>query len=132
MLKFGQEGDLNEIITRKKKSVNQIDATIKAKEESRSLMTSIKKPASSTNNKDKSISDEIRSLKSDQELEIGTKELRDATHTFSDSAIGSGNTSTQNIAKTTFADYILDKLAYVSPLYGAVRHERFGNSKLRF
>jgi len=131
MLKFRQEGDLNEIITRKKKSVTQIDETIKAKEESRNLMTTIKKSASCApiNTETKSISDEIRALKSDQELEIGTKELRDATHTFSDSAIGSGNASTQNIAKTTFADYILDKLAYVSPLYGAVRHERFGNSK---
>ena len=111
-----------------KASINQIDETIKAKEEARNLMTSIKKSAT-TNNELKSISDEIRALKTDQELEIGTKELRDATHTFSDSAIGSGNASTQNIAKTTFADYILDKLAYVSPLYGAVRHERFGNSK---
>ena len=103
----------------------------KTKEEARDLMTTIKKSASSTpiNNEECSISDEIRALKSDQELEIGTKELRDATHTFSDAAIGSGNASTQNIAKTTFADYILDKLAYVSPLYGAVRHERFGNSK---
>ncbi len=114
-----------------KEQITQIDETIKTKEEARDLMTTIKKPASSTptNNEVRSISDEIRSLKSDQELEIGTKELRDATHTFSDSAIGSGNASTQNIAKTTFADYILDKLAYVSPLYGAVRHERFGNSK---
>ncbi len=114
-----------------KEQITQIDETIKTKEEARDLMTTIKKSASSTqtNNETKSISDEIRSLKSDQELEIGTKELRDTTHTFSDAAIGSGNASTQNIAKTTFADYILDKLAYVSPLYGAVRHERFGNSK---
>lgn len=114
-----------------KEQITQIDETIKTKEEARDLMTTIKKSASSTqtNNETNSISEEIRALKSDQELEIGTKELRDATHTFSDAAIGSGNASTQNIAKTTFADYILDKLAYVSPLYGAVRHERFGNSK---
>ena len=114
-----------------KASINQIDETIRAKEEARNLMATIKKAASSTPVEEvvKSISDEIRALKTDQELEIGTKELRDATHTFSDVAIGSGNASTQNIAKTTFADYILDKLAYVSPLYGAVRHERFGNSK---
>ena len=53
-------------------------------------MTTIKKPASSTqtNNEYRSISDEIRSLKADQELELGTRELRDATHTFSDAAIG--------------------------------------------
>ena len=114
-----------------KEQITQIDETIKAKEEARDLMTTIKKPASSTptNNEERSISDEIRSLKADQELELGTRELRDAAHTFSDAAIGSGNAPTQNIAKTTFADYILDKLAYVSPLYGAVSHERFGNSK---
>ena len=107
-----------------KEQITQIDETIKTKEEARDLMTTIKKAASSTqtNNETNSISEEIRALKSDQELEIGTKELRDATHTFSDEAIGSGNAPTQNIAKTTFADYILDKLAYVSPLYGAVRH----------
>lgn len=114
-----------------KEQITQIDETIKTKEEARDLMTTIKKSASSTptNNEVRSISDEIRSLKADQELELGTRELRDATHTFSDAAIGSGNAPTQNIAKTTFADYILDKLVYVSPLYGAVRHERFGNSK---
>ena len=114
-----------------KEQITQIDETIKTKEEARDLMTTIKKPASSTptNNEVRSISDEIRSLKADQELELGTRELRDATHTFSDAAIGSGNAPTQNIAKTTFTDYILDKLTYVSPLYGAVRHERFGNSK---
>ena len=114
-----------------KDEIEQIDETIKAKEEARNLMTTIQKPASSTKQKEeiKSISEEIRSLKADQELEIGTKELRDISHTLSPDAIGSGNASTQPIAKTTFADYILDKLAYVSPLYGAVRHERFGNSK---
>lgn len=114
-----------------KEQITQIDETIKTKEEARDLMTTIKKSASSTptHNEVRSISDEIRSLKADQELELGTRELRDATHTFSDAAVGSGNAPTQNIAKTTFADYILDKLSYVSPLYGAVRHERFGNSK---
>lgn len=84
-----------------KDQITQIDETIKTKEEARDLMTTIKKSASSTqtNNEERSISDEIRSLKSDQELEIGTKELRDTTHTFSDAAIGSGNASTQNIAR---------------------------------
>ena len=114
-----------------KEQISNIDETIKAKEEARSLMTTIKKSPSSTppNDTIKSISDEIRSLKTDKELELGTRELRDKTHTLDTGAIGTGNASTQTIAKTTFADYILDKLAYVSPLYGAVRHERFGNSK---
>lgn len=118
-----------EKVNQYKNEINQIDETIKAKEEARNLMTTIKKSTTPTNEMSRSITEEIRSLKADVELEIGTMELRDATHTFSDAAIGSGNAPTQNIAKTTFADYILDKLAYVSPLYGAVRHERFGNSK---
>ena len=122
--------ELNEINTYKEQ-IQQIDETIRAKEEARNLMTTIKKSASSTEQvkQVKTISEEIRSLKADVELEIGSRELRDVTHTFSNEAIGSSNAPTENIAKTTFADYILDKLAYVSPLYGAVRHERFGNSK---
>ena len=112
-----------------KEQITQIDETIKVKEEARNLMTTIKKSTTPTNEMSHSITEEIRALKADQELEIGTRELRDMTNAFSTDAIGSGNSSTENIAKTTFADYILDKLAYVSPLYGAVRHERFGNSK---
>lgn len=112
-----------------KESIHQIDVTIKAKEEARNLMTSIKSTTPPTNAVSSSITEEIRSLKSDQELEIGARELRDKTNAFSLGAIGSGNSTSENIAKTTFAEYILDKLAYVSPLYGAVRHERFGNSK---
>ena len=120
-----------EKVSEYKEQISNIDETIKAKEEARSLMTTIKKSPSSTpaNDSIKSISDEIRSLKTDKELELGTRELRDKTHTLDTGAIGTGNASTQTIVKTTFADYILDKLAYVSPLYGAVRHERFGNSK---
>ena len=118
-----------EKINQYKNEINQIDETIKAKEEARNLMTTIKKSTTPTNETSRSITEEIRALKVDQELEIGTRELRDMTNAFSIDAIGSGNSSTENIAKTTFADYILDKLVYVSPLYGAVRHERFGNSK---
>lgn len=118
-----------EKINQYKNEINQIDETIKAKEEARNLMTTIKKSTTPTNEMSHSITEEIRALKADQELEIGTRELRDMTNAFATDAIGSGNSSTENIAKTTFADYILDKIAYVSPLYGAVRHERFGNSK---
>lgn len=119
-----------EKVNQYKNEINQIDETIKAKEEARNLMTTIKKSTTPPANEEShSITEEIRALKTDQELEIGTRELRDMTNAFSTDAIGSGNSSSQNIAKTTFADYILDKLSYLSPLYGAVRHERFGNSK---
>ncbi|MGL4344871.1 MAG: phage major capsid protein, partial [Cellulosilyticaceae bacterium] len=111
--------------------VNQIDATIQTQKEARALMTTIKEPAAQGGEKEASLLEEIRSLQADanKEVEIGTREIRDGTHTFSNDAMGSGNAPTEIISKTTFADYILDKLAYISPLYGAVRHERFGNSK---
>ena len=111
--------------------VNQIDATIQTQKEARALMTTIKEPATNDKQDQPSLLDEIRALQADanNEIEIGTREVRDGTHTFSDTAVGSGNAPTEIISKTTFADYILDKLAYISPLYGAVRHERFGNSK---
>lgn len=111
--------------------VNQIDATIQTQKEARSLMTTIKESASPTQEPTTTLLDEIRALQADanKEIEIGTREVRDGSHTFSDTAVGTGNVSTEIISKTTFADYILDKLAYISPLYGAVRHERFGNSK---
>ena len=111
--------------------VNQIHATIQTHKEARLLMTTIKEPASPTQEPITTLLDEIRALQADanKEIEIGTREVRNGTHTFSDNAVGTGNASTEIIGKTTFADYILDKLAYISPLYGAVRHERFGNSK---
>ena len=111
--------------------VNQIDATIQTQKEARALMTTIKEPATSDKQDQPSLLDEIRALQADanKEIEIGTREVRDGTHTFSGTAVGSGNAPTEIISKTTFADYILDKLTYISPLYGAVRHERFGNSK---
>lgn len=52
----------------------------------------------------------------DKEIEVGTREVRDGTHAFSNEAVGSGNALTEIISKTTFTDYILDKLA-LSHLY---------------
>lgn len=39
-----------------------------------------------------------------------------------------GNVSVGNIKKTTFADYIIQKLPYISPLYGAARKEVLGSA----
>ena len=108
--------------------VNQIDATIQTQKEARALMTTIKESATDTEQDQTSLLDEIRALQADANKEIETG-IRDGAHTFSDTAVGLGNAPTEIISKTTFADYILDKLSYISPLYGAVRHERFGNSK---
>ena len=111
-----------------KAEIANIDATIKMHEEARSFT---KKPAEKNTEEVRSLTKEIRDLQADsnKEVEIGNRELRDKAHTIANDATGSSNSSTANIAKTTYADYILDKLAYISPLYSAVRHERFGNSK---
>lgn len=111
-----------------KQEIANIDATIKMNEEARSFT---RKPAEKKQPEVRSLAEEIRELNTDanKEIEVGARELRDSTHAVSTSAVGSSNVVLGNIAKTTYANYILDKLAYVSPLYGAVRHERFGNSK---
>lgn len=49
-----------------------------------------------------------------RELEVRTMTVGEATH---------GNISAGNIKKTTYADYILKRLPYISPLYGAMRKE---------
>lgn len=111
-----------------KQEIANIDATIKMNEETRSYT---RKPAGNKAPEVRSLVEEIRELNADanKEIEVGEREMRDKSHTLSADAVGTSNASTANIAKTTYANYILDKLAYVSPLYGAVRHERFGNSK---
>ena len=111
-----------------KAEIANIDATIKANEEARSFT---RKPAEKKQTEVRSLADEIRDLNMDanKEVEIGEREVRDSAHVVSSTATGSSNSNLGTIAKTTYANYILDKLAYVSPLYGAVRHERFGNSK---
>lgn len=111
-----------------KQEIANIDATIKMNEEARSFT---RKPAENKAPEVRSLAKEIRELNADanKEIEVGERELRDKSHVISTTAVGSSNAQMGNIAKTTYANYILDKLAYVSPLYGAVRHERFGNSK---
>lgn len=49
-----------------------------------------------------------------RELEVRTMKIGEATE---------GNVSAGNIKKTTYADYILKRLPYISPLYGAMRKE---------
>lgn len=64
--------------------------------------------------------DEIRAaIENNEELDLGDMELR----TMLIGEAGEGNKSTGNIKKATFADYIIKKLPYISPLYGATRKE---------
>ena len=63
---------------------------------------------------------EIRAaIENNEELDLSDMELR----TMVINAAWEGNKSTGNIKKATFADYIIKKLPYISPLYGATRKE---------
>lgn len=103
-----------------KKEVARLDATIKAIEETRSF-----EPKAPKAKEEKTLADEIRALDGTQELEIGLQEVRTKHAGVHAMSVQNGSTSLKTTAKTTFADTILDKLAYVSPLYGAIRKERF-------
>lgn len=105
-----------------KDEVKRLDATIKAMEETRNYKEEEPKQKAPAK---KSLLDEIRNLDSNKEVEIGTEEVRAANTGVHTMGSVSGSTQVGNIAKTTYADTILDKLAYVSPLYGAIRKERF-------
>ncbi|NFE84092.1 phage major capsid protein [Clostridium botulinum] len=64
--------------------------------------------------------DEIRNaIENNDELDLRELEVR----TITIGEVTEGNTSAGNIKKTTYADYILKKLPYISPLYGALRKE---------
>lgn len=64
--------------------------------------------------------DEIRNaIENNEELDLRELEVRNTIL----GTTGDSNVSVGNIKKTTYADYILAKLPYISPLYGAVRKE---------
>ena len=64
--------------------------------------------------------DEIRNaIENNEELDLRELEVRAMTI----SEATDSNTSAGNIKKTTYADYILKRLPYISPLYGAMRKE---------
>lgn len=64
--------------------------------------------------------DEVRAaIENNEELDLREIEVR----TMTVGATADGNVSAGNLAKTTYADYILKKLPYISPLYGAIRKE---------
>lgn len=64
--------------------------------------------------------DEIRTaIENNDELDLRELEVR--TMTIGEAT--GDNVSAGNIKKTTYADYILKRLPYISPLYGAMRKE---------
>ena len=125
-------------VTAVQKEISDIDATIKVYEETRSF-----KNPEDTNKKPqvKGLREELRSLSSDTELEIGRYEIKgaehratgaDLTNLTSYGTVTSGSYSSSpvgNIGKTTYADYILEIPTYLSQIYNAVRKERFTGAK---
>lgn len=104
-----------------KKEVARLDATIKELEETRSFEPKAKPQAPA----EKTIADEIRALDGTKEIEVGMIEVRGNMANVHSMTTVQGSQAIGNVAKKTFADTILDKLAYISPLYGAIRKERF-------
>ena len=69
--------------------------------------------------------DEIRTaIENSEELDLRELEVR--TEIMGETS--GSNVSVGNIKKVTFADYILKKLPYISPLYGATRKEIIGSA----
>ncbi|MGU8909788.1 phage major capsid protein [Clostridium perfringens] len=69
--------------------------------------------------------DEIRTaIENSEELDLRELEVR--TQVIGQG--GDNKISVGNIAKTTFADYIIQRLPFISPLYGATRKEVIGSA----
>lgn len=68
---------------------------------------------------------EIRNAIENRE-ELDLRELEVRTEIMGETS--GSNVSVGNIKKVTFADYILKKLPYISPLYGATRKEIIGSA----
>ena len=69
------------------------------------------------------LANEIRSLKANTELNISDVEIEARDGEFVVGGATGQQTSTGNIAKMTFANYIIQKLPYISPLYARMRKE---------
>ncbi|MFR3522910.1 MAG: hypothetical protein ACLTVE_09965, partial [Clostridia bacterium] len=68
-------------------------------------------------NRDFDLANEIRGLDANVELNISDFEIEARDGEFVVGGATGQQTSTGNIAKMTFANYIIQKLPYISPLY---------------
>lgn len=107
-----------DVFEAKELELQEVDREIKA--EKRMLELKKNSNINTDHIEDEEETDEIReALENNEELDLRELEVRTTV-------IGEGsgdNTSVGNIKKTTYADYILAKLPYISPLYGATRKE---------
>ena len=74
-------------------------------------------------NRDFDLANEIRGLDANVELNISDFEIEAIDGEFVVGGATGQQTSTGNIAKMTFANYIIQKLPYISPLYARMRKE---------
>lgn len=74
-------------------------------------------------NRDFDLANEIRGLDANVELNISDFEIEARDGEFVVGGATVQQTSTGNIAKMTFANYIIQKLPYISPLYARMRKE---------
>lgn len=108
-----------DVFEAKELELQELDKEIKAEKRMLELKKSQNINIDHIENEESKI-DEIRNaIENNEELDLRELEVR--TMTIGEAT--DGNTSAGNIKKTTYADYILKRLPYISPLYGAMRKE---------
>lgn len=118
-----------ELFNKKDAELKAIENEIKGEERLLTLETETNEannPADDQNqNEDRNfdLANEIRSLKANTELNISDVEIEARDGEFVVGGATGQQTSTGNIAKMTFANYIIQKLPYISPLYARMRKE---------
>lgn len=110
-----------DIFDAKNAEIEALDAEIAAEKRMMDLRMGTPAPVESTVD----FGTEIRTaIAENKELVLDDMEIRtEVIGTATDS-----NVSVGNIKKTTFADYIIQKLPYISPLYAAARKEVLGSA----
>lgn len=103
--------------------LRELDREIEA--EKRMMELRKQNVAGTVNTTDDEAATEIRTALENRE-ELDLRELEVRAEIMGETS--GSNVSVGNIKKVTFADYIIKKLPYVSPLYGATRKEVIGSA----
>lgn len=103
--------------------LRELDREIEA--EKRMIELRKQNVAGTVNTTEDEVATEIRTALENRE-ELDLRELEVRAEIMGETS--GSNVSVGNIKKVTFADYIIKKLPYVSPLYGATRKEVIGSA----
>ena len=118
-----------ELFNIKDAELKDIENEIKGEERLLALETEANKENNSNDgqkqneNRNFDLANEIRELKDNSELNISDFEIEAIDGEFVVGGATGQQTSTGNIAKMTFANFIIQKLPYISPLYARMRKE---------